>query len=262
MIGNIKRDVMPLWYDLGFDEKSVSIMIWLHPKAFELICVLLKETAPAVKDFINKFNFPSFITPTNICWGFGEMMKTTNEGKQISVKCELPVIKNGANIAWDKSFAVSATLNLLFSALWLMEETTDDSLSQLLIIENMRTESDLYGGALSVSISPEVCRWINTFPDNYNHPKISGAMRTAFQKMWVEEESFMDRSTALLRKPKWINLDCPGDGCGLDPKDYYDAEQLNKGYTLLPHNTDSPLQQLTLLVGVAKLCQLVRRKEV
>lgn len=75
-------------------------------------------------------------------------------------------------------------------------------------------------------------------------------------KLWP----FIQREfRVLLRRPKWVNFSCPGNACGLDPEDYYE-KSLDWGYQLVPHNVDSPLQQLTLLAGVAMLYQLARQE--
>jgi hypothetical protein len=82
------------------------------------------------------------------------------------------------------------------------------------------------------------------------------AMKKADNHMWPSDTRY-GRFGALFRKPKWLNLDVPGDACGLDPGGYHD-ESLGHGYTLHPHNVDSSLQQLTFLAGLEKLHDLVR----
>jgi hypothetical protein len=59
------------------------------------------------------------------------------------------------------------------------------------------------------------------------------------------------------RAPKKIFFNIPGDACDLSPECFVDQHH-EGGYWLVPHNVDSSIQQLTFLMGLAKLHDLVR----
>lgn len=157
-----------------------------------------------------------------------------------------------------------SSLHLLTTALWLFEGDTEWKDRQLMVVEciYLPVDPDRYqcNGSLSVTLAPEVMswisKWISAHSEGQHIPEVISAMKGASEYMW-EGSSKYGRFGALCRKPKWLNLDVPGDACGLDPSDYYD-ESLEKGYTLQPHNVNSPLQQLTFLVGLARLHDLIR----
>ena len=81
-------------------------------------------------------------------------------------------------------------------------------------------------------------------------------MRTAHSFIW-DGASRSERYGARIGHPKWIYLDVPGDACDLSP-DNNSHNDMDQGYTLVPHNVDSGLQQLTFIVGLAKMHDLIR----
>ena len=68
----------------------------------------------------------------------------------------------------------------------------------------------------------------------------------------VDESSFWVR----LKNGRLI-MNCPGDACGIHPENWY--EENDKGYEFNCHNVDSPMQQITLLAGLAALHDEARR---
>ena len=75
----------------------------------------------------------------------------------------------------------------------------------------------------------------------------------------LKEFGLLNRFRVFMQQPKWIHLECPGDACGLDPA-YHSQPSLDDGMELVDHNCDTPLQQLTLLVGLIKIDELARRE--
>ena len=118
----------------------------------------------------------------------------------------------------------------------------------------------MYGGSLHATVCPPLCVWLSQQEHDSDSLEIVEAMKKVFWHMSSrpDPDSFdYVRFRAWMRQPKWINLDCPGNACGLDPDDYGNLS-LERGYGLAPHNVDTPIQQLTLLSGLAALCQLAR----
>jgi hypothetical protein len=247
---------IPAWYELGFSEKG--LIIRAHKTAAAFVKQTLTASSPIIRALGENLQLPQFIEPKERTWGFGETIVRHNQSETdwITWICKLPAALDGG-VNWAGAYAVSATLNALFLALSLAEDESDCPKPQLLLVDNMSTRRKMYGGALSVIISPALCLWLSRQEDGSQQPDIVSAMKTAFQQMRGEVSEF-DRFSAWCRQPKWINLSCPGDACGLDPENYYD-NSLEKGYCLFPHNTDSPVQQLTFLAGIAALYELARQ---
>lgn len=262
---NPQQEIIPMWYDLGVD--GTDLLVYVHQKAADSVKRSLTKSSPIVPALQKELNLPDFILPTEGKWGFGEIL-SIQQGitpDWITWKCPLPIIlgpESGPRGNWQGAFAVSATLQVLFTALAIADEETDSSLQQLLVVDGWLTRSGMNGGSLIVIVCPPLCSWLSQQEDNSTSPEICAAMKRTDEHMRGQKWSFGDSDfRAWFRQPKWINLDCPGEACGLDPVDYYNLS-LERGYDLAPHNVDSPLQQLTLLSGLAALCQLARGEKV
>jgi hypothetical protein len=62
--------------------------------------------------------------------------------------------------------------------------------------------------------------------------------------------------TAYLKEKGSFFFDCPGNATSVFTDEWWDVGE-NRGHTLASHNLDSPLQQVTLLAGLAALHDLV-----
>lgn len=60
-----------------------------------------------------------------------------------------------------------------------------------------------------------------------------------------------------------FNLKCPGNACEVSiyPDRLYGDNMGTRSVQFSCHNLDGAVQQITLLVGIAKLCELARNKE-
>ncbi len=81
-------------------------------------------------------------------------------------------------------------------------------------------------------------------------------MKEADSHMWPGNSAGGYRFCARCLQPKWISLDIPGNACDLSPSSMNDGD-VKRGFKLDPHNCDSTLQQLTFLVGLFALYDLV-----
>lgn len=246
---------IPMWY--GLRVEGVDLFIDIHKQAFDFLVGFIKGNSPIIPYLQKNLQIPSFILPTQKFWGFGRVLRrveSKNE-KEVSLQCKIPRSKK----LWERAYSVSASLQVLFSVLDIFhyENKTDSKFFQLVAIDAMVTERKDWGGAINISVSPALCRWLNRQEDGLHSAEIAEVMRVVHERMMGKKFSKFFRFTAWFRQPCWVNLECPGNACGLDPEGYENS-YMDEGYSLYPHNTDSPVQQLALLAGIADICRRAR----
>ncbi len=257
------NEFIPVWYELGF-KGSDTILIRIHRAVIGGLKIIKKDL-PYIKDFAEAFSsqtFPEFIEPSETeAWGFGKVLVPSESGNPdwIVYECKLPVFKNDEWLPND--YAIRSTLSVLFLFLQIFEGETDSALPQLIVISNLRVDNGIYGGAICAELAPTVAEWLSKKDENFILTEVEECMVLADKYMFRYEGRELYRSDFRVncQKPKWVHLNVPGNSCGLDPDYYRTRDNDLSGYKLTPHNTDSSLHQLTLLVGLAKLHELVRK---
>ncbi|MBU6370622.1 MAG: hypothetical protein KGH93_00560 [Patescibacteria group bacterium] len=257
---------IPAWYELAMKNRK-TLAVPIHRKAVDFLHETIRADIPVVPVFQKEFHdhpsFQKFTIPDGKSkWGFADCLAplVTEDPSWGGYVCELPAMFGALESEKDLPWAVRATLAILFTALWLFEGDTKCDRPQLMLVEGLRVDREMYGGALSVTLTPAVSRWLSRQEDHSSLVEVERAMQKTDRHLW-NNPRFIPRVyefRAACRQPKWINLTVPGNACGLDPSSYSD-ETPERGYCLAPHNTDSSIQQLTLLAGLAKLHELVRR---
>ncbi len=158
---------------------------------------------------------------------------------------------------WTDALALSLTLTTLSSAWFYLppKKVVETGRVQLLSFTTV-TERRQNGGSLGGSFSPSLVRWLVANPDLSS---VERAMRETFGHcLGTSEDGFMSRFRVWNRNG-WLILDCPGDACGIHPSEQYSDSGVRGGYDFSCHNVDSPVQQLTLLAGLAALHDEARR---
>lgn len=259
------RDILcehvPVVYEIGVGEDQTSLMVNVHKKAFEYASEILgRPNVPLASALRDEFRLPEFIPPSAENWGFGSVLsKADSDRSDWTVwRCALPARKKKHEIDWGTLYGISATLNVLTVALSIFEDEISAPKPQLLCIRLFTMRGDS-GGSLSAEIGRAMLPWFSTQQDNFQHAGIQTIMKNTYERLTkykVPNVSF-GRFDAYFRQPYFVNLSCPGNACGLDPEDYF--ERKDRGYKLLPHNVDSPVQQLTLLMGLAAMHDEARK---
>ncbi len=257
------RELIPAWYEIGISNKT-TLVVSIHPKALSLFDIL-KPESPIIGHYKKEFSLPAFILPTAERWGFGEVIhRVPDERGWVSYHCTLPVIKKFKEEKRSDecaATAIRATLSILFNLLSLsFEGDTEYRVPQLIVIDGFLVQDGMHGGSLSAIVTPAMTSFLSD-PSPESLESIQDAMRTADEYMWQEKERkrLLARSFQVHHYESRIHLTVPGDACGLDPAsghgEYRDSAS---GYRLTPHNVDGGLQQLALLMGLARLHELGR----
>lgn len=253
---------VPAWYTLGV-SKSGALIIRVHPSC-EAALHRLATKPPRVQEQATGLGLSPFIPPTKTRWGFGPVLTRHDDDEGwLRWQCPLQQILSGEEVGgedhWDRGYAVSATLETLFHVLRFEFPATNTAIPQLLTIDGMAVERRMYGGALNATVSRRLGLWINQRITQgvRKEEAVITAMRRAYTRMWPRRIGRAEGTDfrCSYREPNLVFLDCPGNATGLGPDDV-DSVSAESGYPLVPHNTDSPIHQLTLLWGLAALYQL------
>jgi hypothetical protein len=155
-----------------------------------------------------------------------------------------------------------STLFVLFTCLYIFEGESTEKKRQLLTIDGLglETNGNLGQCYISATVTPTLCEWISKKPDQTSLKEVEEVMYDAYLHMYPGYRKFMRKHDfqAVCQKPGRISLRIPGDACDLSPDSFHQSEG-GCGYKLSPHNIDNPVQQLTFLIGLARLHELARQ---
>jgi len=287
------RERIPCWYELSFQKDKPGILLRIH-NDFIAHAEPIKEIAPRVEDFMEHFKFKKFSGSFDRNIGFDDCFIFNGiKGDFTEFFVEIPQIKkysekrcsrcNGSGrdegmddgcfncdgtgkeyfYDWKKAFMISASFTTVLGWLDLFERETSSFLPQLMTVFTI-TRDEAHGGSLGGMYSIELCDWMRVLyrraRTNYEIVEMTGAMRIAHKKIFGEINEFDELYTwaRIDDGNGWLNVSCHGDACGLNPANMdFDG---TRGYKFSCHNVDNPMQQLTLLAGLAALHDKARRE--
>ena len=240
------------WYDLLPLENGIAVCI--HPAEYKVVMDNMAKRALS-PDCGKELGVGPFFSPDSKTLGFGRscaIAKPDDRGWP-TIECRFPRPKRKDDFDFERLYKISGTLQTLFNSLNQGGEVTNETRRQYFSVE-LQTRREVYGGALFAKLSPCVLAWLKSV-DQPVLGEISAHMarlgRILFGAGFARDREYR----VWLRSDGVPIFNCPGDACDLSPTgNNYDA-----GCELSPHNTDSPLQQLTLLSGLAGLNQAARR---
>ncbi len=161
-------------------------------------------------------------------------------------------------IVWADVYGISASFRL-FGLSWPPDKDTSATRPQLLVIRTI-TQEGIHGGAISGEISIPLTNWMKAIGKDGDVEILEAvqAMKTAYKEMFRSHG--LDRFMFRVTESGGFISDCPGNACGLHPHSWYELEKEAHGYHFSSHNVDMATQQLTLLVGLAALCDKARKE--
>jgi len=289
----ITLDYIPCWYELSWQEKEPAIILRIHKEFIIEAEKLIKPNSPIpiAIDFKNEFGFKEFCHDLRGNFGFDNSFEPNGEkGDFVELLAKIPKIekesgkkcqmckgtKKDPNLGdeclyckgsgkdfirdWQPAFALSASFTI-FSVLAMYPETeTSSKIPQLLTVETM-TREGMHGGSLHGEYGIHLVQWLSSFKQYTAIPEMVKAMQDAYFQMFKYSE-FLSRDfrASIDNENGWLNVDCPGNACGLHPSDSSYGMRKNSGYKFSCHNTDTPAQQITLLAGLAALHDRARKE--
>ncbi len=253
----LHRDV-PRWYTLGLTHNG-RLRITIDEQCWrEIRPYLNQESAENERALHPDLQLADFIPADQPDWGFGAAIRTLHRRTEVMLTFDWPVVFRPPSFTpdWHTTFNLTVTLGMLWGWLMSYERQAAKTKPQLLIVSAWTTELGVYGSSLSVRLSRALDDWLRRTPDAIQE-SIERAMQRAYRRMWGRQEyQSSSREFRVMKHDHRLIMMCPGNACDLAPEHPEDDDMQPSGYTLVPHNTDSPLQQLCFLAGLAALCDL------
>lgn len=282
---DIKRQTLPCWSQLNWDAVKHSISILVHEDVVEPLRTLSPqdrriEHLQKYGDFINE---PDRWGIKGSLWfseksvdGFFEFKALIPQVKKQEARpCEdcngkgiddiqdfkcLSCYGTGRRIYFDWSpiKAISASLGIVSNFLNHVPPDEDTSSKRIQILTPVIATTDTFF-SLYAEGSIELTRWLEQRAKT-TIEEATAALRNAWHTMM--NTSHDDLEYHRLEASVWddgrATLCCPGDACEIfcDPMKY----ERGKGHTITEHNIDSPIQQLTLLAGLAAIEMQIRKE--
>ena len=255
----------PAVYELSFKDASV-LLIRIHRLGMNKISAWDINGSAMAQSHRTQFGFGPFVQPTGDKWGFREsllLVPSSDPDWQV-FQCSLPVLAQGDENKWadvrSQMNAIRATLECVFTLLSLFDQVTNSKQHQLMVVEGMRVEPRTHGGSISIMFTPALVEWLLKFDDREKLPEVEKALFETYSHIRGGPGSYGAREfRAHCRTPGRLYLSIPGSACELTPDVQLGHEEHVRGYTMCPHNIDSGMEQLTFLMGLARLHDLARQ---
>lgn len=283
----ITEENIPSWYELSWQEKKPAIILRIHKDFVKNLDVKIEESL-IVKSLIEDFSFKEFSSDFTRDIGFDKVFKHAGEKNGfVEFLIKIPKVKKRTNekcshckgtgydqdldrecfscegtgkdyiLDWYPAEAISASFTVFTTPLnWKCETDTSANFPQLLTV-NTITREGMHGGSLDGKISIPLRKWLSYFDDHAEIPEMLQAMKTAYNQMTGLRDYHQFGFQVYVKGGGFV-ADCPGDACGIYPSDWNMKE--GKGYKFSCHNVDTPMQQITLLAGLAVLCDKARKE--
>lgn len=259
-------------HSVWLDEISVQYELGLGPKNQLRISVpsAVWDQAQSRLDSWQDPNFSQqahpesggFRAPRPAPWGRGQVFMPTVRARGGFVIWEyvLPILKQtGSATPYHQGMNISASLGQLFRSLSYIDVPAG-SPHQLLQITGLSLEGGLGGCALGGFIGQHLGRWLAA---RGNDEEMTANIVRTMERTWARLNG--RRIPSSLREFRFrifengtLWLHCPGDACEVACGDLMWDKNRGRGYALNVHNMDSPMQQLTFIWALAKVCQLAR----
>jgi hypothetical protein len=165
---------------------------------------------------------------------------------------------------WQRAYAISASMSILFwmTNYFALNDKTACKTPQLITVGTI-TERGMHGGSLYGEYGKKMHRYLSSFKPRTSIEEMSRAMFLAYQRM-IGLSSYLrkyDFRSDIDYTNGWLNVSVPGDACGLHPAHHtLNMDKQTYGYEFSCQNVDTPVQQISLIAGLAALNDKARRE--
>ncbi|MFC1720655.1 hypothetical protein ACFL0K_00130 [Patescibacteria group bacterium] len=281
---------IPCWYELSWDKNNLAIIFKLHKNAILNNGIGFAKNfpsdAPIVEHLHKSLGLNEFCGNLDTDFGFGGVLKHKGEeGEFVVFSVALPNIRKttnnkcpicndngdegclfcgGSGVEWrfdhDLLFNISASFVVMFTAFGEYSDyDTECEFPQLMTVDLTIEKRSVYGACIGGKFGIDLVKWMSTFNPNTKITEMIEAMKCAYGQMsGIVPDKYERFLASIDYENGWLNVSCPGNACGLNPSNGNVCA--GEGYGFSPHNTDTPLQQLTLLAGLAALHDKARKE--
>jgi len=287
----IKYSTLPCWYELSYDVAKKALILRIHQDFATQIEQSVMPNTRLVDLFLQDFGFNTYQSRLNADFGFDSCCQYAgiDEDQFTNFIIPIPQIvtfshelcadcygtgkdkkrgydnerclscrgtgeqRNDHN--WQTARAISATLNFFLLRASLIDTNTSARRPQLATIQTVCAVGQ-HGGELGGDLSIPLMNWLKSVPRDQIFPSVIDTMKTAWYKMFRSTVENCEIQ-AYVHGGGRITIDCPGDRTGIF---ICQTERLQSehGNKFTSHDVDTCAQQITLLVGLASLCDLAR----
>jgi len=268
---NIKRDLIPCWYEIGFDASRTAVILKVHEDFWPQIAELTKfqRVDKVANDFsLSKFN----LDISNGSFGFNEAFKY--EGKKesfLNFSVTVPVLEKfkmqdcsycqgnkndllfGGDCIACKGFGKEKRIKLCFFCNGRKTDSFGDS-CRMCLGKGDKAESYMDWksfqaiAATFMVFFEALVRWLFD-----NSERKIAEVESAMTKTWAKIQGGFNpidkmNTWAEIRSGGWLSMNCPGDRTGLFPESHFILSDGSQGYEFYCHNLDT-LCPATNVVG-------------
>lgn len=277
---NILIKDVPCYYELSWKNDPPTIVFRVH-EDFIAETENISEDATIVNHYSDILELKSFSGDLVKSFGFEEGFLTKQDNEFVELHGILPKAKilhcgcdnpedcfsckgTGEKRAADmeKIWLLAVNINILLTLFDYKKVTTSSKLSQLLTVRTgINPKRSLHSSPIMGEFSKKLTNWLKTKPTDTEMLKVSEVMKAAQKHIWRLSEFNMVRAV-LLHDYRYLTLNCDGDACGIHPTHsaHSTLKEENIGCEFTCHNLDNPIQQLTLLSGLAALHDQAREE--
>lgn len=275
---------VPRWYDLSWQGNPPAIVVTFVKSALERLPDYVVAREYLLPQYQKELGVKTYSDSLDGHFGFDNAIEARTDGDKVVCTGHLPQVRwntksrcsyckggkraphsdqecpdcrgsgKAYELKWTPAFALSASLNALFFLAKFHEGETIP-LPQLLTL-TLVTQCGMHGGSLGGDFSQPLVDWLRARRPGEQIPEMMTAMRIAHDRMMGKQARFIARHEAYVQKDGWLLANCGGGS--IHPA--YGWIEKAGGYEFTCHNVDSPVQQLTLLAGLAALHDRVDRE--
>ena len=290
---------IPRWYNLTINKETGFPCIEIHNRVIENLETLHPRIVDTKRESfgLDPDEFPFHETAGEF-FGFGDSLQRISVGSDFTTfRINLPRIcqmtdetctecrgvkKDGNSprcsycsgtgkeriISQKEAFSVCASFSLLQRLVDNWQYNNQDHENDLFQILTVSTaiRPGQNSAPITGKFSPHCVDFLRLFSERSSFPEISSLMLTVYRHMWnrgdegLHSSDMYDTRAEIGCYPANLILDVPGDACGIHPSPYVHEISNGQGDNFTCHNVDTPLQQLTLLTGLAGICDLVNER--
>jgi hypothetical protein len=259
---NIARGDIPSWYEMSWQKNPASLAFKIHQDFINDSRPIPLEF-PAIKALQKNLGLSNFEGDLSKDFGFENTFKNKglDERGFVILQANLPKATgffNSEVVDWHASYALSASLMILTMYTHHLEKETSSNLKQLFVLRT-NASGERYG--LSGVIGLTLHNWLKENKGDTNQKMIL-AMKSAYQEMMGKEARHaIDGFDVLPWENGAINAGCIKWRWGISPNFMAEGDiELGRGYKIDGYNLDNPMQQITMIAGLAALHDAARKE--